>query len=267
MSLSRWIDVDLSTPPDGHGTGLIEQPPAELLASFSGIPWYDEIASDEMVPRDQWKAMAAERKAHFRATVAEIYSQGSTSACVGFGSAQACEVTLNRRYGRKHRVALSGMSVYDQIGDTIRSGAYIPDGMAFLQDAGPLPLDTPANRLLYGSNCFPDLEWKWQRPKAWKDTAKLFRVTKAAKAQGADMVASALLKGRCGIWGRDHHCVPPCYLDFAGNTPVAAYPNSWTKEWGDEGWGYDSESVFKNLVMYVILEVSTRPDLNLPVVA
>jgi hypothetical protein len=92
-------------------------------------------------------------------------------------------------------------------------------------------------------------------------------VTKAAKAQGAEMIASALIKKRCGIWGRSRHCVPPCYLDFDGNSPMAAYPNSWTPGWGDEGWGYDSERVFSGLIMYVILEVAFRPGIPLPALA
>jgi hypothetical protein len=94
----------------------------------------------------------------------------------------------------------------------------------------------------------------------------LFRVTKAAKAQGTEMIASALLKKRTGIYGRSRHCVPPVYLDFDGNSPMAAYANSWG-EWGDQGFGYDSERVFSGLILYVILEVAVRTDLRLPAVA
>jgi hypothetical protein len=81
------------------------------------------------------------------------------------------------------------------------------------------------------------------------------------------MIASALLKRRTGIVGRSKHCVPYVYLDFSGRSPVAAYANSWSKDWGDGGFGYDSERVFGSLVMYVILEVATRPDLGLPQLA
>ena len=137
--------------------------------------------------------------------------------------------------------------------------------MAFAQEIGPLPLDTPENRGRYPV-CFPGLDYRWSRPAGWKNTARLFRVTKAAKAQGAEMIASALLKRRTGIYGRSRHCVPPCYLEFQGNSPLVAYPNSWGN-WGDNGWGYDSERVFGSLVMYVILEVATRPDLGLPQLA
>ena len=262
----RFIDVDLSVPPEGHATGLIEQPPAELLASYQDLPWFDEICRDDMVPRSQWRDRAERVKAALRGTVAEIYSQGRTSACVGFACAQACETTHNRRYGRRHRVPLSGMSVYDQIGRTLMSGAYIPDGVAFLQQAGPLPLQTAATAAKYAVT-FPGLEYRWSRPAGWRDVARLFRVTKAAKAQGADMVASALIKGRAGIVGRDNHAIPYVLLDFNGSAPVACYANSWSKDWGDAGFGYDSERVFGGLVMYVILEVAARPDLAVEAIA
>lgn len=264
MSLSQWIDLDFeAVVPDDHGLGCNMQPESELLRAFDSLPWYDQVCADEMVPRSQWQALAMAIRADLRATVAEIYSQGRTSACVGFGTAQAVETFLNRTYGRKNRVALSGMSVYDQIGSTLMSGAMISDGMAFAEEVGPLPLDTPENRRRYPV-CFPGLDYRWSRPAGWKNTAGLFRVTKAAKAQGSEMIASALLKRRTGIVGRSRHCVPYVYLDFSGSSPVAAYANSWTPDWGDAGFGYDSERVFGSLVMYVVLEVATRPDLGLP---
>ena len=267
MSLSQWIDLDFeAVVPDDHGLGCNIQPESQLLAAYDSLPWYDEVCADEMVPRSQWRDLALAIRADLRATTAEIYSQGRTSACVGFGTAQAIETFLNRVYGRKHRVALSGMSVYDQIGSTLMSGAYISDGMAFAQQTGPLPLDTPENRRRYPV-CFPGLDYRWSRPAGWRDTARLFRVTRAAKAQGTEMIASALLKRRTGIVGRSKHCVPYVYLDFSGRSPVAAYANSWSKDWGDGGFGYDSERVFGSLVMYVILEVATRPDLGLPQLA
>lgn len=266
MSLSKWIDLDLEHEcPDDQGLGCLMQPESDLLAAYDGLPWFDEICAEDMVPRSEWRDRALAIRADLRATTVEIYSQGRTSACVGFGSAQACETMLTRAYGRKHRVPLSGMSVYDQIGSTLMSGAYIPDGMAFLQEVGPLPLDTAENRAKYAA-CFPGLDYRWKRPTGWKDTSKLFKVVKAAKAQGAEMIASALLKKRCGIVGRSRHCVPYTYLDFSGNSPVAAYANSWNG-WGDGGFGYDSERVFGSLVCYVILEVAVRPDLGLPALA
>ena len=73
------------------------------------------------------------------------------------------------------------------------------------------------------------------------------------------MIVSALVRGRCVIVGRSRHCVPYVLFDF----PNACYANSWDKVWGDQGFGYDSESTFRNLVGYVPLEIATRPDLTL----
>jgi hypothetical protein len=161
---------------------------------------------------------------------------------------------------------MSGMDVYSDIGRSLMSGAYIPDGMERISTIGCLPLRDPATVGKYAVT-FPGLEYRWSRPAGWKEIAGQFRVTKAAKAQGKEMIASALLKGRCGFYGRSRHCVPPVWLDFEGNTPLAAFANSWDKTWGDNGIGYDSERVFGSLIMYVILEVSFRPNIELPPLA
>lgn len=264
MSINpSFVDYDFTIVPDDQSTGLIEQPPAELLGSFADIPWLDEIAGgEEMVPRSEWKARAAAIRDDLRATVAEIYSQGRTSACVGFGSAQALETTVTRAYGRKHRVPLSGMDVYSDIGRTLMSGAYIPDGVKRITEIGCLPLRTPETSAEFAVT-FPALEYKWRRPAGWGPIAAQFRVTRAAKAQGTDMVASGLLKRRCGILGRSRHCVPYVYLDYNGNSPVAAYANSWSRSWGDAGFGYDSERVFRDVVVYFILEVAFQPRIEI----
>jgi hypothetical protein len=192
---SKYIDVDLTVIPEDQSSGLKEQPPAELLASYQDLPWFDEICGDDMVPRSEWRARSEATWEHLRASVAEIYSQGRTSACVGFSCGQGLETTLTRRYGRKHRVPVSGMSIYDQIGNTLMSGAYIPDGIALISGPGALPLRTAETAANYVVT-FPGLDYKWRRPSNSGDVSRMFRVTKAAKAQGAEMVASARLKKR-----------------------------------------------------------------------
>ena len=260
MSIKDAIDYDFTNIPDDQSTGLIEQPPAELLASFADLPWFDELCASDMVPRSEWRARGNATKAAFRASVAEIYSQGRTSACVGFSVGQGVEGTLTRRYGLKHRVPLSGMSIYDQIGRTLMSGAYIPDGVKCASDVGPLPLRTAETQAKYAVT-FPGLEYKWKRPAGWENVSRLFRITKAAKVQGAEMHVSAALKGRWIIVGRQRHAIPYGYYDPEKGM---AYANSWSSSFGDAGWGYDSERTFANLVGYVILEVAFRPDIDLP---
>lgn len=259
MTDSRWIDVDFTIPPEDQATGLIEQPPAELLGSYAEIPWFDELCASDMIPKSEWRARSEATKAAFRKTVVEIYSQGRTSACVGFGTAQAVETTLTRRYGVKHRVPLAGMDIYTDIGRTLMSGAYIPDGIKRVSEIGVLPLRTPATQGKYAVT-FPGLEYRWSRPAGWREVSGWFRVTKAAKVQGAEMHVSAALKGRAIVVGRKQHCVPYLLYDW----PNMGYANSWSAQWGDAGWGYDSERTFRDLVGYVILEVAFRPDIAVP---
>jgi hypothetical protein len=259
----QWIDCDLSDVPADQDAGLIEQPPEELLASFAEVPWFDEICSSEMVPRSEWRERSARIWRKQRATVTQIYSQGREGSCVGFSIAQALETTLRRRYGLANWVSLSGVSLYKRIGRTAASGAYIPDGIREATNNGILPVNSDVNRSRY-DHTHPRTGFSVRLPTGWPTTGRLFRITKAAKAQGRDMIASALLSDRLGIVGRSRHAIPYAALAFRGNDPLAAYANSWGANWNDAGWGYDTERTFRNLVMYVILEVSTRPDLDIP---
>jgi hypothetical protein len=266
----NWIDCDLTIVPPDQQTGLIEQPPAELLASYADVPWYDEIMANDgtslMVPRAQWKDRAANVWPHFRGSVVQIYSQGQEGSCVGFSITQGIETTNTRRYGRRHWVSLSGVSLYKRIGRTAASGAYIPDGIREATTSGVLPVDSAENRAAY-QHTHPRTGFSRALPSGWQSTGRLFRITKSAKIQGTEMMASALLRGHVVIVGRSRHAIPYVGLTFSGNSPVAAYANSWSQTWGDRGFGYDSERTFGGIVGYVILEVSTRPDLDIPIPA
>lgn len=256
---NQWIDYDLSIVPEDQGSGLIEQPPAELLASFAELEWYDELCADEMVPRSQWKELSEQTWPLHRKQIGPIQSQGQTGACVGFSVAKGVSGTLLRRFGFANYVELSGMSIYDKIGRTVGSGAYIPDGIKYATDVGALPLRGATGADRYDIT-FPGLTWKWSRPNGWDKVAGMFRITKAAKIQGEEMHVSSGIKGRWAIVGRSQHAIPYCGYRY----PDRPYANSWSQNWGDQGIGYDSPRVFANLVGYVILEVEFRPDIPLP---
>lgn len=263
--IRKWIDYDLTIVPPDQSAGLIEQPPEELLASFGDIPWFDEVCAGEMIPESQWKDRAAKMWPMQRQSVTQIYSQGSEGSCVGFSCCQALETTLRRTYGLQRWVSLSGMSLYKRIGRSAGSGAYIPDGIAEMQSRGVLPVNSDENKARY-KHTHPRTGFSNPLPSGWEETGALFRVTKAAKAQGRAMVGSALLSDRIGIVGRSRHAIPYIGLTYSGNSPVAGYANSWGN-WGDGGFGYDSASTFGSVVLYIILEVSTRPDLEIPSLA
>jgi len=261
----KFIDFDFENVPLDQRGLLVEtedqimeasQESGVMLASFEDT--YPQL----MVPRGERKERALRNRDKWRSTVARIYSQGRTSACVGFGSAQALETTRTRRYGVANHVPLSGMSVYKEIGRTLMSGAYISDGMKQIVSTGALPLDTPENRgkfnLVWGLQ-----DWSSRFPSGWEKNANPFRVAKWATARGSDEIESALINGFTGIVGRSRHCVPYVYLDYDGNSPYASYANSWGN-WGDKGFGYDSKRVYGDLTLYLILEVVVSDDLEIP---
>lgn len=264
IASTSFIDADLSIPPPGQGKGLID-PDNDSLMRLNKLPTFEATRPGLMIPRSEWKDRSQRLLKQYRDDVTEIYSQGNFGSCVGFGSAQMLEVTLRRRYGVQHRVSLSGMSIYKRIGSGPNSGAMVSDGMDAVIE-GALPTDTPENKAKY-PHTHPLRSWSQQLPSGWRDTAKLFRGQNFVVARGADEIASALLNGFCGIVGRSGHCIPYVYLDFSGSTPAAAYANSWDTDWNDQGFGYDSERTFGSLSCWILLDVATRPDLNIPELA
>lgn len=260
---NSFVDLDLSQPPAGLGAGLIPQSKDEVARLFSrDLPSFEKAMPGKMVPRSQWKERAERTSRAYRATISKIYNQGQEGSCVGFGSAQMLETTLRRRYGIAHWVSLSGMSIYKRIGSSAQSGAMISDGMDAVME-GALPADTFESRAKY-PHVHPYTGFSKKLPEGWRETAKLFRGSSFAIAEGPDEVASALLNGFLGIVGRQGHCIPYVYLDTfdSGGGFCAAYANSWG-DWGDEGFGYDSERIFGSVSLYVLLDVVTRPDLQL----
>lgn len=258
------IDTDLTDIPFDQSAGLIEETADEILMA-SPMGSFEDDFPNLMVPRKKRKDMALERWPMQLETIRKIYSQGRTSACVGFGSAQALEVTRTRKYGRKTWVALSGMSVYKEIGRTLMSGAMISDGMRQVEKIGALPLTAPGNEdleLTWGIT-----DWKKRFPRGWEKHAEPYRVAKYVRAVGLDAIQSAMLHGLCGIVGRQRHCIP--YVGLKWDTRaglVVPFANSWSENWGDDGGiGYDSERIHRDLVIYLILEVVINTDeLDIP---
>lgn len=258
---SSFVDLDLTNVPADQSSGLVELPENEMVARLAAVPNFSEKFPQYMVPKSQWAERIGRVSKQMRGTVTKIYSQGNEGSCVGFGSAQMLETTLRRRYGIKHWVSLSGMSIYKRIGSSANSGAMIPDGMDAVL-VGALPVDSPENKAKY-QHTHPRTGFRTSLPSGWQETAKLFCGTAWAKASGAEEIMSALLNDFCGIVGRDGHCVPyvmPEQYETGGF--CAGYANSWDSDWGDSGFGYDSERTMDRLTCYVLLDVCVRPDIG-----
>ena len=139
----------------------------------------------------------------------------------------------------------------------------VADGMDAVIE-GVLPTDTPENRARY-AHTHPLRDFNQRLPTDWLATGRLFRGQRFVVARGFDMISSALVNGYCGIVGRDGHCVPYVYLDVTQRDEfVATYANSWDVNWGDNGFGYDGERILRDITCWILLDVVTRPDLDIP---
>lgn len=260
---SRWIDNDL-TPPSEMGTGYIEDTQRELMRSSTMLS-FEAARPGLMIPRSEWKARAERKWKTQRDDARSIKDQGSNGSCVGFAGAQMLEITMIRRYGLANWVELSGMSVYKRIGRSSGSGAMVDDGMDAVIE-GVLPADTPANIAKF-KHTHNYRNFSTPLPSGWLETGKMFRGSTFVVARGIDEIASAMLNDFVGIVGRNGHSVPYFGLTFKGDSPLVPYANSWKQSWGDAGIGYDSESITRNITCWILLDVVTRPDLNIPELA
>jgi hypothetical protein len=259
----RFVDLDLSVVPPGQGGGLIEQTCEELMAATPDIPTFGDAFPQHMVPRAQWNERIDRIAQDMRATTTQIVSQGSEGSCVGFACVQALETMLRRRFGLRHWVDLSGMSVYKRIGRSAGSGAYIPDGIKEIRDRGVLPVTSADNQQRY-QHTHPRTGFSRALPAGWTETARLFRAPVVATCRGLDEIMSALMGGFVGVVGRSRHAIPYVYPARQGSSYFAAYANSWGASWGDRGFGFDSASTVNSLTMYAVLDVTTRPDMDIP---
>ena len=137
--------------------------------------------------------------------------------------------------------------------------------MKHMVDKGTLPL-TEENDDDW-TRTWRRMNWRGRIAQADYGYAKNWRVSKWARAQGPDEIESALVSGFCGIVGRQGHCVPYLGLTIDQGKPYAAYANSWGTRWGDRGIGYDSYRVYRNLTLWLALEVVIPYYVGLPKLA
>jgi len=258
----KFVDLDLSDVPDGEGTGLIEETESQVLMATGEMKSFEEEYPALMLTKDERRELALKNWDKQLDTIEKIYSQGQTSACVGFGIAQAMEITYTRRFGEENHTSLSGMFIYRYIGRTLMSGAMISDGMKRAANIGTLPMTGSENEDKFDLT-WDRLAYRTDPPSGWEDKIQ-HRVTKWATARGADEIESAMANNFCGIVGRSRHCVPYVGLKVEGRDAFVPYANSWSPSWGDDGIGYDSLRVYRNLTLYVILEVAVPSFMPIP---
>lgn len=263
------IDYDLRVTPADQATGLIEEDPALM---FGRAP-AEEYSADpqRLIPRSRWAALAHAQDRLRRHCVREVKNQGREGSCVGNSGTGAMQVMSHFQFGHDSFVTLSAMSLYKRIGRSPSSGAYIADAVNELSEQGALPQDNEQNRGQY-AHVHPATGFRTPLPRGWEHTARLFRVVKWLKVQGADEWMSALLRGKPILYGRRGHAIFSWIPVFERRQWYFGYVNSWG-QWGDEirpglrGLGYDSERLIESCTGYAVEQVTVRSELAVPAIS
>lgn len=232
------VDVDFTQDPNYVG--------GDLGCAMCGD--YKEFSDEEVVyTRAEIEAKVREQETTggtLDELVNWILNQLREGSCVGNAITQAIMVILAKQFGKAWVTALSAISIYKQIGRSASSGAMVSDAMDAVRDVGILPLDTPENREKYGNAVMPATGFSTRFPDNWKETAKKFKGFEFLVIRNVLQLLTAILKGYPVVVGRQGHSI--CYLRvmFRNGKLVVKYANSWG-DWGDEGFGYDTEQQFK----------------------
>lgn len=240
---ARFVDVTgLPTPHTFSGFRAEIDPPGKR-----GFELFGNVAAT--IPRSEWRDRI-EASSGAEAYVRKIKNQRSEGSCVSNATTQAFEVIWNRTFGLDRWVEMSAISLYKRCGSSPGSGSMLSTNLREMRDVGALPTNTPENKQrleamgLDPSDVMPETGFYTAFPAGWKDTAKAFRFQEVLDMGGFDEIASALLENKPVVFARAGHCIMGARLVYENGQFVVKYANSWGA-WGDNGYGYDTESYFK----------------------
>jgi len=175
-----------------------------------------------VIPPGDWPELL---KVHhsLRPSVSVILDQGSVGSCATESTTQA--VMVNRATKGLPFLLLNPWSIYCFTGGTRNGGSSIDDNLEYARDVGILP------------------ESVWPRSKGFSrkppkslldEHASQFRIAEYWDINTTAEIGTALLLGFPVVFGwSGHSCVFTDLLDVA----TAEYCNSWSADWGDDGFG------------------------------
>jgi hypothetical protein len=229
----QWLDIDFSTQPQYVFGDL--GPGEETFCST----YEDNVAvlSDADVKA---AVQAEEVTGGADKLVSRIYNQKQEGSCVANACCQSHEILQALQYGKDAVVHLSAISLYKRIGRSPGSGAMVSDGLKELSSRGALPLDDEANRARFLDKVMPNTGFYEKFPADWENTANNFTIVEHHVIRSVEGMKTALVLGHPVVVGRQGHSICYCRLMLKNGRYVVKYANSWG-DWGDNGFGYDSE--------------------------
>lgn len=225
------------------------------FATRPNRPWdvYGTSGATPVVPRDEWVATTFANLPLNAPTT--IKDQGRTNECNAFACCYALEGV--RRVSGGQDIPLSPGFIYGHINHGFDNGSQLEDGLDFVQRVGTVPATVVA-----------ELEWRRFPPTA-EALAQKYRVLEWWLCPSFDLMASAVHNGFpvvFGIpWGVQDGLDPQGWLPeepaggLAGGHAMCAFAlakrgrrwglltvNSWTRNWGRDGWLVVPEGRFEN---------------------
>ena len=157
-----------------------------------------------------------------RSKVKQIFDQGSNGSCATESTTQSEQIV--RAVAGQPFVLLNPLSIYRVTSGGRDRGSSIDENLMFARETGILPESYwPRSK---GFRATP--------PDGWQDVAAKYRIDEFFDIGSIDEVGTALLRGLPVVFGwQGHSCV---LVELLSDTE-AVYANSWSKEWGDSGFG------------------------------
>lgn len=258
-----YVDADFQSWPQ-HGTGdnsdvdtfevrrTNEDKPAGDEPSFGQIsptgppePSFEDAIP--LIPRDQWPACIKaidDNGGSLDLLVTRIYNQGQEGSCVSNATCQSMEIAQAIRRGKKSVIPLSAISLYKRVGSSPRSGSMVSSNLREILGRGVLPLKNDANDKLF-AHTMTNTGFYQKYPADWEKTAIRFRGHEVFDVRSYDGFITALLRGYPVVYGRSGHSICAVRPVFKNGRLFVKYANSWG-DWGENGFGYDSESTIRS---------------------
>lgn len=236
----EFVDVDF-TKDERFVFGDLGRNPSKLMCAAAD----DEVP---LIPESQWRSEAETLDGMgggLDRLVVNIFDQGSEGSCVGNATTQCHQVMQAAQFGKANVVKLSAISLYKRIGSSPNSGAMVDDALDEVAARGILPLDTPENRAKFGSMVMPPRGYFTPMPVGWENIAKQFRSDEKLIIRSEAALFSCLFRGFPIVVGRAGHSILYLRPVWSGGQWLIKYVNSWTPQWGEAGFGYDSARLFR----------------------
>lgn len=230
----KWLDIDFSEQPEYVFGDL--GPGEETFCSA-----YEDTVPTLSDADVRAAVQAEEQTGGADKLVSRIYNQKQEGSCVANACCQSHEIVQALQYGKDAVVHLSAMSLYKRIGRSPGSGAMVSDGLKELSSRGALPLDNEENKARFLDKVMPNTGWSTPFPSDWENTANNFTIVEHHVIRSLEGMKTALVLGHPVVVGRQGHSICYCRLMLKNGRYVVKYANSWGN-WGDNGFGYDSES-------------------------